>query len=73
MSQFDVDQIKIGLIISRIQCFLAAEDEKDGGARQNNNNNIPESIRLRAIVVANIRPTAGIQVHYLSHILNNVH
>uniref|UniRef100_A0A2N9I2E8 O-acyltransferase WSD1 C-terminal domain-containing protein n=1 Tax=Fagus sylvatica TaxID=28930 RepID=A0A2N9I2E8_FAGSY len=37
-----------------------AEDEKDGGARQNNNN-IPESIRLRAIVFANIRPTAGIQ------------
>uniref|UniRef100_A0A2N9H7R3 O-acyltransferase WSD1 C-terminal domain-containing protein n=1 Tax=Fagus sylvatica TaxID=28930 RepID=A0A2N9H7R3_FAGSY len=37
-----------------------AEDEKDGGARQNNNN-IPESIRLRAIVFSNIRPTAGIQ------------
>jgi hypothetical protein len=72
VSQFDVDQIKIGLIISRIQCFLAAEDDKDGGARQNNNN-IPESIRLRAIVVANIRPTAGIQVRFLSHILNNVH
>ncbi|KAF3970824.1 hypothetical protein CMV_005526 [Castanea mollissima] len=38
----------------------AAEDEKDGEARVENNN-LPESLRLRAIVFANIRATSGIQ------------
>ncbi|KAM4068793.1 hypothetical protein ACB094_12G039500 [Castanea mollissima] len=37
-----------------------AEDEKDGEARVENNN-LPESLRLRAIVFANIRATSGIQ------------
>ncbi|KAK4571285.1 hypothetical protein RGQ29_029905 [Quercus rubra] len=36
-----------------------AEDEKDGDI--SNTNNLPESLRLRAIVFANIRATAGIQ------------
>ena len=43
---------------------LAAEGEKDGDI--SNTNNLPESLRLRVIVFANIRATAGIQVHYLS-------
>ncbi|KAK7845221.1 o-acyltransferase wsd1 [Quercus suber] len=37
----------------------AAEDKKDGDIC--NANNLPESLRLRAIVFANIRATAGIQ------------
>lgn len=49
----------------------AAEDEKDGD--NSNTNNLPESLRLRAIVFVNIRATAGIQVHYLSLISNTFH
>ncbi|KAM4076148.1 hypothetical protein ACJW30_12G041100 [Castanea mollissima] len=37
----------------------ATEDEKDGD--NSNTNNLPESLRLRAIVFANLRATAGIQ------------
>uniref|UniRef100_A0A2N9HCU4 Uncharacterized protein n=2 Tax=Fagus sylvatica TaxID=28930 RepID=A0A2N9HCU4_FAGSY len=58
-----VNDVVLGVTQAGLSRYLDrryAEDEKDGGARQNNNN-IPESIRLRAIVFANIRPTAGIQ------------
>ncbi|GMY07436.1 wax ester synthase/diacylglycerol acyltransferase 11-like isoform X2 [Fagus crenata] len=59
-----VNDVVLGVTQAGLSRYLDrryAEDEKDGGARQNNNNNIPESIRLRAIVFSNIRPTAGIQ------------
>uniref|UniRef100_A0A2N9GDM3 O-acyltransferase WSD1 C-terminal domain-containing protein n=1 Tax=Fagus sylvatica TaxID=28930 RepID=A0A2N9GDM3_FAGSY len=58
-----VNDVVLGVTQAGLSRYLDrryAEDEKDGGARQNNNN-IPESIRLRAIVFSNIRPTAGIQ------------
>jgi hypothetical protein len=45
------------------QVNSAGEDEKDRGEKQRKNN-LPKSIRLRATILVNLRPTVGIQVNY---------
>ena len=42
----------------------AGEAEIDGGEKQRKSN-LPKSIRLRATILVNQRPTVGIQVIYL--------
>lgn len=41
--------------------LVAGKNERDEGAKQNRHN-LPKSIRLRANVLVNLRPAAGIQV-----------
>lgn len=43
--------------------FLAGENQRDSGLNHKENN-LPRSIRLRAAILVNLRPTVGIQVDF---------
>lgn len=43
--------------------FLASEDEKEDERATKSRNNLPQRIRLRALLLVNIRPTTGIEVY----------
>ena len=43
--------------------FLAIVDEKEDERETKSRNNLRQRIRLRALLLVNIRPTAGIEVY----------
>lgn len=51
----------INILYNTFLYLAAGKNEKDEGAKQNRHN-LPKSIRLRANILVNLRPAAGIQV-----------